>query len=70
MAEHNVTVESTLTALMENRKYAAVKDMLVTMNPADIASIFDELDEDKIPHSVAHAPYGLSHIHGHDNNRL
>ena len=49
MAEHNVTVESTLTALMENRKYAAVKDMLVTMNPADIASIFDELDEDKIP---------------------
>lgn len=49
MAEHNVTVESTLTALMENRKYAAVKDMLVTMNPADIASIIDELDEDKIP---------------------
>lgn len=49
MAEHNVTVESTLTALMENRKYAAVKDMLVTMNSADIASIFDELDEDKIP---------------------
>lgn len=49
MAEHNVTVESTLTALMENRKYAAVKDILVTMNPADIASIFDELDEDKIP---------------------
>ena len=49
MAEPNVTVESTLTALMENRKYAAVKDMLVTMNPADIASIFDELDEDKIP---------------------
>ena len=52
MAEHNVTVESTLTALMENRKYAAVKDMLVTMNPADIASIFDELDEDKIPSHV------------------
>ncbi|MBO6001831.1 MAG: magnesium transporter [Spirochaetales bacterium] len=49
MAQHNVSVEETLKVLVENKKYSTVKDILVTMNPSDIASIFDELAEDQIP---------------------
>ena len=49
MAQHNVSVEETLKVLVENKKYSTVKDILVTMNPSDIASIFDELSEEQIP---------------------
>lgn len=49
MAEHNVTVESTLRALLEGKRYSTIKDILVTMNPADIAAVFEELNEEKIP---------------------
>ena len=49
MAEHNVTVESTLTALLAEKKYATIRDILITMNPSDIASIFDELEEERLP---------------------
>ena len=49
MAQHNVSVEDTLKVLVENKKYSTVKDVLVTMNPSDIASIFDELAEDQLP---------------------
>ncbi len=49
MAEHNVTVESTLTALLADKKYATIRDILITMNPSDIASIFDELEEERLP---------------------
>lgn len=49
MAEHNVTVESTLEALLNDKKYSTLKDILVTMNPSDIAAVFDELDEERIP---------------------
>ena len=49
MAEHNVTVESTLRALLNDKKYSTLKDILVTMNPSDIAAVFDELEEDRTP---------------------
>ena len=49
MAQHNVSVEDTLKVLVENKKYSTVKDVLITMNPSDIASIFDELQEDQLP---------------------
>lgn len=49
MAEHNVTVESTLTALLSEKKYTTIRDILITMNPSDIASIFDELEEERLP---------------------
>ena len=49
MAEHNVTVESTLTALLSEKKYATIRDILSTMNPADIASVFDEMEEERLP---------------------
>ena len=49
MAEHNVTVESTLDALLSEKKYATIRDILSTMNPADIASVFDEMEEERLP---------------------
>ena len=49
MAEHNVSIASTLTALITERKYSTVRDILITMNPSDIAYIFAELEEDRLP---------------------
>ena len=49
MAGHNVTVERTIKALLDDKKYSALKDILVTMNGADIAAIFEEIPKDKTP---------------------
>ncbi len=49
MAVHSVTVEKTILALLEEKKYQTLKDILVTMEPADIAAVFEELREEKIP---------------------
>lgn len=49
MAEHDVTVERTLNALLESRRYSTIRDILVTMNPSDIAAIFDGIEPDRLP---------------------
>ena len=49
MAEHNVTVERTLEMLLSEKKYATIRDILSTMNPADIAYVFDELEQERLP---------------------
>lgn len=49
MAEHTVTVEQTLLALLNDKKYVTLRDILVTMNPSDIAAVFDELEEERLP---------------------
>ncbi len=49
MAEHNVTVEKTLKKLLDEKKYQTLKDVLVTLNGADIAAVFEELDEERTP---------------------
>jgi len=49
MAERNATLESTLASLCEAKKYKTVKDILITMNPADIAATFDEMPEESLP---------------------
>ncbi len=49
MAEHNITVESTLEALLAEKKYPTIRDILITMNPADIASVFDSMEEERLP---------------------
>lgn len=49
MADHTVTVESTLEALLVEKKYSTIRDILSTMNPADIASVFDGLEEYRLP---------------------
>ncbi len=49
MAEFNVTVSSTLEALLDGKKYSTLRDVLVTMNPADIAAVFDEVKQERLP---------------------
>ena len=49
MAEHNFSVENTLTLLLDDKKYHSLRDILSTMNPADIAAIFDDLDQACLP---------------------
>ena len=48
--EKAVTIlKATIRTLLEAKKYATLRDMLVTMNPSDVAALFDELNEEKIP---------------------
>ena len=49
MAEHNVTMESTLKVLLRDKKYSTLRDILITMNPADVAAIFEEIGDERIP---------------------
>lgn len=49
MGEHNVTVEITLQALLNDKKYTTIKDILVTMNPADVAAVFSGLEPEQLP---------------------
>ena len=44
-----VTLEETLAALVEGKKYTTLRDILVTMNASDIAAIFEEMPEGKLP---------------------
>ena len=49
MAERNFSVGNTLVKLLDEKKYFSLRDVLTTMNPADIAAVFDELDESRLP---------------------
>ena len=49
MAERFEIVEKALLAMLEDKKYATLRDILVTMNPSDIAGLFVDLEEKQIP---------------------
>ncbi len=49
MAEHSVTMENTLQALLADKKYTTIRDVMVTMNPADIAAVFSGVETEKLP---------------------
>ncbi len=49
MAERSVTLDDTIVALAEQKKYSTLRDILVTMNPADAAALFDETEERLLP---------------------
>ncbi len=49
MAENFELVEKTLVRMLEEKKYASLRDVLETMNPADTAAVFSDLTEQKIP---------------------
>ena len=49
MAENNFSLQKTLTMLLDEKKYHSLRDILSTMNPADIAAIFDDLDQGCLP---------------------
>ena len=49
MAERFEIVEKALLQMLEDKKYATLRDILSTMNPSDIAAVFDDLEERQIP---------------------
>ena len=49
MAERFEIVEKALTAMLEDKKYATLRDILATMNPSDIAAVFQGLEDKQIP---------------------
>ncbi len=49
MNERFEIVEKTLVCMLEEKKYASLREVLVTVNPADIAAIFSALENEKIP---------------------
>ena len=49
MAERFEIVEKALLKMLEDKKYATLRDILVTMNPNDVAGLFDGLEDKQIP---------------------
>ncbi len=49
MAERFEIVEKAILALLNEKKYLTLREILVTMNPNDIAGLFDALEEQRIP---------------------
>ncbi len=49
MKERFEIVEKTIVTMLEEKKYATLRDVLVTMNPADIAAVFSGIEEEQIP---------------------
>ena len=49
MAERFEILEKALVTMLEDKKYATLRDILVTMNPSDVAGLFSGLEEKQIP---------------------
>ena len=49
MNERFELVQKALETMLEGKKYATLRDILITMNPADIAALFSSTEETKIP---------------------
>ena len=49
MKERFELLDKAILTMVEDKKYATLRDILVTVNPADIAGIFNSLDDKRIP---------------------
>ena len=49
MAERFEIVEKALLKMLEDKKYSTLRDILSTMNPSDVAAVFDGLEDKQIP---------------------
>ena len=49
MTMHSAPMEKTIRALLDAKKYQTLKDVLVTWEPADLAAVFEEMDEERTP---------------------
>ncbi len=47
MAERTLSLDQTVLTLVEQKKYPALRDILATMIPADIAALFEEMDDER-----------------------
>ena len=49
MAERFESLEKALVTMLEEKKYPTLRDILITMNPSDVAGLFSGLEEKQIP---------------------
>jgi magnesium transporter len=49
MLERFELVEKAMVKMLDEKKYAAAKELLQTLNPADAAALFQVVEEEKIP---------------------
>ena len=49
MAERFEIVEKAILSMLEGKKYSTLRDILSTMNPSDVAGLFDGLEDKQIP---------------------
>ena len=49
MVEHNYSLAETFRSLLNAKKYTSIRDVLVTMEPQDVAAILEEMEEEKLP---------------------
>ena len=49
MAERFELVEKALLKMLEEKKYSTLRDILITMNPSDVAGLFGGLEDKQIP---------------------
>ena len=49
MSEKTYSLEITIRTLLGNKRYSSIKDILITLNAADIAAIFAELEPEALP---------------------
>ena len=52
------TLKASIKALAEVKKYATLRDILCTMNAADIASLFEDMNDQVVPLLLPPAPQG------------
>lgn len=60
MEKRVVPLTETIHRLSQDKKYSTLRDILITMNPVDIAATFDDLKEDKIALLFRMLPKGLA----------
>ena len=49
MVQVNVTLTETIKKLLEEKKFSTLRDILTTMMPYDIAAVFEEMQDEKMP---------------------
>lgn len=49
MEQVNVTLTETIKLLLDDKKFSTLRDILITMKPFDIAAVFENLQDEKMP---------------------
>ena len=49
MEQVNVTLTETIKVLLDDKKFSTLRDILITMKPFDIAAVFENLQDEKMP---------------------
>ena len=60
MEQVNVTLVETIKVLLDDKKFSTLRDILITMKPFDIAAVFENLQDEKMPILIRILPKELA----------